>query len=171
MPNNIVTPVSRNHKFYSEADFQYETELMADYIEGDLGMSVVVYRVDRERTLSDVTYRETGRVFYKMPVEVHCIYTIEESRLKSYDAKTANGAYTIAGSLKFDVLVRTLEELDCDISRGDYIGVLAESGRMTYFVVIDDGKLNVDNRKHIGAYRPAWRSVVASPVTDLEFKG
>jgi len=171
MPNNVLTPVTRNHKFYSQKDFEFETGLMADYIDEDVGMTIVLYQVDRERTMTDEVYKETGKVFYKMPVELPCIYDLSDSVLKTYDSKTANGAYTITGNLRVDILVQTLEENSCEISRGDYIGVLVDTNRMAYFVVVDDGKLNTSNRLHIGAFRPAWRTISASPVTDLEFNG
>lgn len=171
MPNNILTPVTRNGKFYSEEDFQYETGILDDYLEGDLHQTVVVYQVDREKTNTGSVYKESTDIRFKMPVEIPCIYEIDESVLKSIDKNTTNGVYAQSGQLKLYVMPMTLKKYECDISRGDYIGILVDNNRMVYYVVVNDGKINYTNKNIVGAYRPAWLNITCSPVTDKEFNG
>lgn len=169
MPNR-TTPVTRNNLFYSEKDYQLESEIVSQYLEEDLNQSVVVYEVDRERTNSDEVYKDAkGNVRYKTPKDIPCMYEIAESELKSYDSKFNNGVYAISGNLTVYVMVHTLEKYHCEISRGDFIGVLVDDNRMQYFVVTDDGKVNTSNKMVMGAYKPAYRVVKCTPT--IEFDG
>lgn len=173
MPNNTYSGITRNNMHYSEKDFEYETDLLMCYLEEDLNQTVVVYEVDRSKTNTDSVYKETGKsgVRFKAPKEIPCQYEITEAQLKSYDSKTNNAVYSISGNLKINVMPLILEKYKCDIRRGDYIGVLIESGRMAYFTVVNDGKVNTANNLVVGAYRTAWRVIECAPVTDEEFSG
>lgn len=172
MANNFNGVVNRNNMFYSENDYQYETDLMLNYLEEDLNQSVVIYEVDRRRTNLNSTYMETkGKVFYKPPKEIPCLYEISDSELKSYDQNTMNGVYSVSGKLTVYVLDKALEKYKCTVSRGDYIGVLVEPKRMVFFSVVDDGKVNTSNKFVLGGYRTAWREIKAAPCTLEEFSG
>ena len=172
MPNNTYTPINRNNIFYSEKEYEYETDLLMDYIEGDLNQTVVVYPVDREKTqVNAITQNAVNGIRFKNPIEIPCQYEIQDSELKTFDKKTSNGVYALSGNLTVYAMVKILEKYDCEISRGDYIGVYVDEGRMVYFVVTDDGKVNTGNRNYIGAYKLAWRKIECSPVSDQEFNG
>lgn len=173
MPNNYHTPVTRNNIFYSEEDFDFETDIVQGYIEEDLNQTVVVYEVEASKTNTDSVYKETGgsSVRYKIPKEIPCVYEIKDAEIKSYDQTSNNAVYTVGGQLVFHVLVKTLEKYDCDIKRGDYIGVLIDTDRMVFYAVVNDGKINTANTNYIGAYKTAWRTVTCSPVPDNEFNG
>ncbi len=172
MPNNHRLPVNRNNLFYSEDDFELETDIVMGYMEEDLNQTVVVYEVDRVKTNVDDIYKDAvDKIRFEMPHEIPCMYEIKDSELKSYDTKSQNGVYAISGNLTVYTMPKILEKYGCDIKRGDYLGVLADNNRMAYFVVTDDGKINYSNQSHVGAYRPAYRIIQATPVTDEEFKG
>lgn len=170
--NKPITPINRNNLFYSEEDFNMETDILSDYIEEDVNQSVVLYEVDRKRTNVNETYQESkGKIFYKPPKEIPCLYDIKDNELKSYDSKTSNGLYTISGGLTIYVLTKTLERFKCDIKRGDYIGIMVDNNTMIYFSVVNDGKINNANSMIVGAYKSPWRVITASPVTLEEFNG
>ena len=59
MAGNLSTPLTVGNKFYSEDDFQYETDLMMEYLEGDLNQTIVLYAVDRIKTNLNTVYKET----------------------------------------------------------------------------------------------------------------
>jgi hypothetical protein len=172
MPGNRLTPVTRNKMFYGEDDFLLETDMAAEYLEGDTNQTIVLYEVDRIKTNSDSVYKESdeGSIRFKAPKEIPCLYEIKEPQMKSYEKQNNNGVYQLAGNLSVYVMTKTLDKYRCDIKRGDYIGVLVDTNRMAYFVVTNDGKVNIANITHIGAYKPAWRVVEATPC-DTEFKG
>lgn len=172
MANNTKTPVNRNNLFYSETDFDLETDILVGYMEEDLNQTVVLYSVDRKNTQTDALYKSaTDGIRFMPPVEIPCFYEIEGSQLKSYDTKTSNGVYVLSGNLTVYVMPKVLEKYSCDVRRGDYIGVQIDVDRMSYFVVVDDGKMNNANQLHVGAYKTAWRIVKCSPVSDTEFNG
>lgn len=165
---------ARNAMFYSEEDFLYETEMVETYVEEDLNQTVVLYEVDRKKTNVNSIYKEAskGNIRYKPPREIPCMYEIKDAETKSFDSKSSNGIYTQDGNLVIYVLTRTLEKYRADIKRGDYIGVQIDTDRMKYYTVVNDGKVNSANTNFIGAYKPAWRTVECTLVSDIsEFNG
>ena len=56
MNTDKLSPVTRNNKFYSEEDFQYELSLIEEYIEEDLNQVVIVYEIDRAKTNINTTH-------------------------------------------------------------------------------------------------------------------
>lgn len=173
MPNNFKVPVTRGNKFYDEEDFEYETNLLMEYIEEDLNQTVVVYEVDREKTNVSAVYKEAkeGQIRYKAPKEIPCMYELKDADIKSYDSKTNTGVYVVNGNLTLYVMPKILEKYKCDIKRGDYIGLLVDTNKMIYFSVVNDGKVNNANLYHVGGYRPAWRQITCAPSDLTEFNG
>lgn len=173
MPNNTRTPITRNNLFYSEHDFELEMGIVEGYLEEDTNQTVVVYQVDRNRTSVNDTYMEAAsdRVRFLPPVEVPCLYEIQDAKLDSYNQKTNNGVFSIHGPLKVYINLLAFKKYGFDIRRGDYIGVMIEEGRMYYWVVTDDGKVNTANNLVLGARKVGFRVVEAAPVADDEFNG
>lgn len=169
--NGNTTPISRNNLFYSEEDFQFETDIIEGYLEEDLNQTVVVYEVDRKRTNVNDIYKEAKKdtIRFKPPKEVPCMFEIEDAQLNAFDSQTNTGTYQISGNLKLYILSKTLESYKCDIKRGDYVAIQIDTNRMSYFTVTDDGKVNNSNKNVVGAYKVAWRVITASP--SQEFKG
>ena len=171
MANNTTTPISRNNMFYSKEDFDLEMDIALGYMEEDTNQTIVVYQVDRISTQTNDIYKESNTtVHFKTPVEVPCLYEIDETQLKAYDNKTQNGAYALHGTLKAYISLYAFDKYEFDIKRGDYIGVMIEEGRMYYWVVTNDGKVNTANRMVVGAYKTGFRVIEAAPVADDEFK-
>lgn len=172
MPNNYKTPISRNNLFYSEDEFQLEMDILEGYLEEDTNQTIVVYQVDRISTQVDSIYDEAhNQISYLPPVEVPCLYEIMDTRLDSYDKKTNRGVYALQGTLKAYVNLKAFDKYDFDIKRGDYIGVMIEEGRMYYWVVTNDGKVNTANQMVVGAYKTGFRIIEAAPVANDEFNG
>lgn len=171
MPNNYKTPITRNNMFYSEEDFQLETDIVECYLEEDTNQTIVVYQVDRNTTQTHSIYDEAhNTIQFLPPVEVPCLYEIQEAKLESYDKKTNRGVYALQGDLKVYITLKAFEKYEFDIKRGDYIGVMVEEGRMYYWVVTNDGKVNTANSMVVGAYKTGYRVIDAVPVSD-EFNG
>jgi hypothetical protein len=166
-------PINRNNLFFDEDCYQFELELGKDYIEQDVNQTVVLYRVDLEKSNLDDVYGETSGsgVVFKTPVELHCLYKIEKPELKSYDKTKNLGTYIQTGQLTFGLYQETLDELGVEITTGDYVGVQVNPTHMEYFTVVNDGRNNYDNAHSIYGYKPGWRSVVAAPVDSTEFNG
>ena len=172
MPNNYLTPINRNNLFYSEEDFDFETDIVMGYMEEYTNQTVVVFEVDREKTTVNATYKEVnGTVRYKAPKEIPCLFEIKDSEIKSYDSKSSNGVYAIGGALTVYVMPKILEKYKCDIKRGDYLGIQIDTNRMVYYSVVDDGKVNTANTLYVGAYKTAYRIIKGAIVDENEFNG
>ena len=62
-------------------------------------------------------------------------------------------------------------ELEVDINLGDYIGYYETENRVRYYSVSNDGRVVSDNKHTYGGYKPFYRTIMASYVTNDEFKG
>lgn len=172
MPNNYNTPISRNNLFYSDEDFQLEMDIVEGYLEEDTNQTIVVYQVDRHSTQTNGVYDEAkDKIHFLPPVEVPCLYEISDTRIESYDKRANRGVYSLHGNLKATINLFAFDRYDFDIKRGDYIGVMIEEGRMYYWVVTNDGKVNTANQMVLGAYKTGYRVIEAAPTTAEEFKG
>jgi hypothetical protein len=118
MPNNTFTPINRNNIFYSDKEFEYETDVLIDYIEGDLNQTIVIYPVDREKTqVNAITQNAVNGIRFKNPIEIPCQYEIADSELKTFDKKTSNGVYALSGNLTAYVMPKILEKYECEICK------------------------------------------------------
>jgi len=75
------------------------------------------------------------------------------------------------GNVRISVYQRQLDELEIDINYGDYIGYYETESRVRYYVVNDDGRVVSDNKHTYAGYKPFYRTINASPVTNNEFRG
>lgn len=166
-------PINRNNLFYSEESFQFDIELGKNYYEQDTNQTVILFEVDLEKTNGDAVYQEAKKdgIRFKTPVELHVRYLIDSAELKSYDNKTNLGTYLQSGKLNFTVFQATLEELECDIKKGDYIGVQVTNTKMIYYTVVNDGKINYDNAHTVYGYKPYYRTIQCAIVDENEFNG
>jgi hypothetical protein len=163
-------PINRNNLFFSEESFQFELELGRNYIEQDLNQTVILYEVDLERTKIDDIYKEakSSELVFKTPVELNVIFDLDDAELKTYDKQQYKGYYLKTGQLHFSVYEKTLEEMGCDIKRGDYIGVQVTHENIEYFVVTDDGRNNYGNSQMMYGRKPFYRNIECAPVSDEE---
>ena len=139
-------PINRNSLFYDADMFALEREIGKDYIEQDMGQTVILYQVDASQTPTDAVYGETDSdsVAFKTPVEIPCVYKIEEPELKAYDKSKQLGTYMKTGKLTVSVYVETLKELNVEAKKGDYIMVQVTPEHAEYFVLnaINNGYAN-----------------------------
>lgn len=166
-------PINRNSLFYDAESFALEREIGKNYIEQDMGQTVVLYQVDASKTQVDAVYGETDPddVTYKTPIEIPCVYKIEEPELKSYDKEKQLGTYMKTGKLTVGVYQETLDEFNVDIKKGDYIGVQISPEHCSYWCVVNDGRNNYSNAHTLWGTVPLYRTVQAAPIDESEFNG
>jgi hypothetical protein len=172
MSNNNKVPINRLSKFFSEEDFFFlDQELGMEWLHGDMNFTLVLYRIDRQRTDSDDVYGETSSdsIQFLPPVEFKGYVQIEAPTNVDYGSSRLS--QTEPGNLKVGVYQKQLEELGIDINYGDYIGYYETETRVRYYSVVDDGRVLSDNKHTYGGYKPFYRSINAAPVTDNEFRG
>ena len=165
-----VVPINRNSLFYDKSSYDFELEMGKNYIEQDMGQTVVLYQVDLETTQTDAIYGETiaQSTKFKLPIEIPCVYQIDEGELQSYDKSKNLGTYVKAGKLTIGVYQETLDELGVDIKKGDYIGCQIRPDLMMYWCVQVDGKVNYDNAHTLWGTIPLYRTITCSPVDKNE---
>jgi len=167
-------PVTRNNKFFSGEDFALELDFATEYLEQDANQTIILYRVDLEKTKVSDIYHEAKKdaVRFLPPIELPVIFEVEDAELKAYNTKLQKGMYAQTGKLKFSVLLRTLEENNCDISRGDYIGVQITPEHREYFTVSDDGRVEMTaNKMTMYGTMPYARTITCASVDANEFEG
>lgn len=167
-------PVRRNCKFFGEDDFSLEMDLAREYMEGDAGQTVILYRVDLNRTQVNDIYHEAAAdgVRFLPPVEIPVVFEVSDAEMKAYESKRQKGIYSQIGKLVFSVLLATLEEYGCDISRGDYIGVQVDPVKRLYFTVTDDGRTSsMSNKYTLYGTVPYARRIECAVVDNTEFQG
>jgi len=179
MPIEITTakkkvPITRNNKFFGAEDFDLEVGFATEYLEQDANQTVILYQVDMEKTKVDEVYVEAQKnaIRFKDPIEIPVIYEISDAEMKAYNTTMQKGMYAQTGKLTFSVLLKTLEEYGCDISRGDYIGVQIDSTHREYFVVTNDGRVGATaNKFTLYGTKPYARQIEAASVDPNEFSG
>lgn len=172
--NKNKVPITRNNKFFSAEDFDLEIGFASEYLEQDANQTIILYQVDLEKTQVNDTYVEAKKdsIRFKTPIVLPVIYEVSDAEMKTYNNKLQTGYYAQTGKLTFSVLLSTLEEYNCDISRGDYIGVQIDTDKREYFTVTDDGRVGMTaNKFTMFGTKPYARTITAAVVDNVEFNG
>jgi hypothetical protein len=165
-------PITRLNKFFSQRDFELDIEMGREYTEGDLNMTVVLYKVDLVNTNTDDVYGEADDedIRFLPPVELKVVLNLNAPENKSYNPD-GSMRYVEHGNLVFGVYDIYLKEKGVDIDYGDYILYPESETKFKYFTVSNDGKIFSDNAHTIGGYKGVFRSIACVPVDESEFMG
>lgn len=164
-------PITRISKFWSQSDFDLNVQIGQEYLHGDLGMKLVLFRVDRQNTSTDEVYAEVGKdeIKFLPPVEFFGLVKIEEPKNNSYN-KGVN-RYQEPGNMTISVYIDHLQSLGVDINYGDYIGYPESEERIRYYTVTNNGKVTSDNKHNMFGYKPFYRTITCVPAQESEFRG
>ena len=168
--NNKV-PITRIGKFFGAEDFKLEQDFGSEWLHGDMNFTLVLYRVDRYKTKTDDVYGETvsDGIKFLPPVEFKGYVQIEAPQNTDYGSSKLSQMEP--GNLKVGVYQKELDSLGIDISFGDYIGYYETEDRVRYYTVSDDGYVRSDNKHTYGGYKPFYRTITATWVSENEFRG
>jgi hypothetical protein len=169
--SNRKVPITRIGKFFDENDFMMDVQLGSEWLHGDMNFTLVLYRIDRIKTKTDDIYGETvsDGIKFLPPVEFKGYVQIFAPENKFLGNSKIDQVEP--GNLKVSVYQSHLDELGIDINFGDYIGYYETETRVRYYTVNNDGRVISDNKHTYAGYKPFYRSIIASPVTDNEFRG
>ena len=170
MSDNKV-PITRLNKFFSEQDFDLDISMGEEWLVGDMNFTLVLYRVDRQRTNNDDVYGEAleDTIQYLPPVEFRGYVQIEAPTNVDYGSSKLS--QTEPGNIKIGVYQNELDNLSVEIAYGDYIGYYETESKVRYYSVVNDGRVVSDNKHTYGGYKPFYRSIVGAPVNNNEFNG
>jgi len=170
MSDNKV-PITRLNKFFSEQDFDLDISMGEEWLVGDMNFTLVLYRVDRQRTNNDDVYGEAleDTIQYLPPVEFRGYVQIEAPTNADYGSSKLS--QTEPGNIKIGVYQNELDNLGVEIAYGDYIGYYETESKVRYYSVVNDGRVVSDNKHTYGGYKPFYRSIIGAPVNNNEFNG
>jgi len=170
MSENKV-PITRVGKFFGDEDFRLDISIGEEWLYGDMNFTLVLYRVDRNKTKTDDVYGEAVKdgIKFLPPVEFKGYVQILAPENKNLGSSKLNQVEP--GNLKVGVYQKQLDELGVDINFGDYIGYYETESRVRYYTVTNDGRVVSDNKHNYAGTRPYYRSIIASAVVDNEFRG
>lgn len=169
--NERKKPINRNTLFYSEESAEYEKEIGKNYLEQDVGQSLILYSIDLSKTNIDDIYGESdesGLSFFP-PVEFPCLYDIKDSEIKTFNNDRKLGVYNQTGKLVFGVYVETLDELNISIKKGDIIGCQVTESHMEYFE-INYSPNNYSNSQSLFGTQPFYYTFECSPIDSSNIK-
>jgi hypothetical protein len=166
-----LVPITRLGKFFGAEDYSLDIGMGEEWLLGDMNFTVILYRVDRYKTKTDDVYGEVTEdgIQFMVPVELQGLVQVMAPTSKLI----ANSKLEMQepGNMKFSVYQKTLDELGVEIFLGDYLGYYETEDRVRYYVVSDDGYVRSDNKHTYGGYKPFYRSIVATYVSENEFRG
>ena len=170
MAENKV-PITRLGKFFGGEDYSLDINMGDEWLSGDMNFTLVLYRVDRMKTKTDDVYAETVKdgVKFLPPVEFKGYVQIFAPENKMMGNSRIDQMEP--GNLKVGVYQKQLDELEIDISFGDYIGYYETEDRIRYYTVVNDGRVVSDNKHTYAGYKPFYRTIMASAVMENEFRG
>lgn len=165
-----VNPIKRSDKFFGGNDINLEIKLGREYLT-DINHEVLLFKVDYKKTKVHDLYGESKshEKVVAPPIKLQCRVTISEGETKYLANIGIKKEY--AGDLTFTVYDVELEEKKVDISMGDYIGYVDGHGKLRYWEVVKNDKINIDNSKTINGIVSYYKKVVCIPVDSDQFKG
>jgi len=171
MTSNNKVPITRLGKFFGAEDFDLDINMGKEWLEGDMNFTVVLYRVDKYRTKTDDVYGESvsDGIKFLPPVEFKAFVQVVAPENKWLGNSKIEQMEP--GNIRVSVYQSSLDELNIDVSYGDYLGYYETESRVRYYVVNNDGRVVSDNKHTYAGYKPFYRTIVASPVTQNEFRG
>jgi len=169
--SNRIVPITRLGKFFGGEDYNLDISMGREWLEGDMNFTLVLYRVDKQKTNVDDVYGEASvdGVKFLPPVEFKAFLQIVAPENKFLGTSKINQMEP--GNARISVYQKHLDELEIDIEYGDYIGYYETETRVRYYVVNNDGRVVSDNKHTYAGYKPFYRTINASPVMENEFRG
>jgi hypothetical protein len=166
-----LVPVTRLGKFFGDEDYNLDINMGEEWLLGDMNFTIILYRVDRYKTKTDDVYGEALKdgIQFLSPIELKgYVQIMAPTNQKLGTSKVQQDE---PGNLRFSIYQQTLSEMDVDIQFGDYIGYYENEKKVRYYSVSDDGRVVSDNKHNYGGVRPFYRTVIATPVNENEFRG
>ena len=164
-------PITRLGKFFGSEDYNLEIQMGEEWLNGDMNFTMVLYRVDRHKTKKDDVYGEVSSdgIQFLTPVEFKAYLQVQPPVSKNLGNSKIE--QTEPGNARISVYQKHLDDLGIDIAMGDYIGYYETETRVRYYSVADDGRVVSDNKHTYAGYKPFYRTIIATPVSENEFRG
>ena len=166
-----LVPITRLGRFFGGEDFALDVGMGQEWLEGDMNFTIILYRVDRYKTKTDDVYGEVVEdgVKFLPPIELKgLVRIVAPTNQKLGNSKLRQEE---PGNMTFSIYQKQLDDLEVDILFGDYIGYYETESKVRYYSVADDGRVVSDNKHTYAGYKPFYRTILATPVSQNDFKG
>jgi hypothetical protein len=166
-----LVPITRLGRFFGGEDYALDIDMGQEWLEGDMNFTVILYRVDRYKTKTDDVYGEalSDGIQFLPPVELKGYVQISSPTNQMISKSRVE--LDEPGNMRFSVYQKYLDDLQVDIAFGDYLGYYETESKVRYYSVSNDGRVVSDNKHTYGGYRPFYRTIIATPVNQNEFRG
>ena len=167
---NLV-PITRLGMFFGGEDFALDISMGEQWLLGDMNFTIILYRIDRYKTKTDDVYGEVleDGIQFLAPVELKGLVQVMAPTNKFLgNSKVEQDE---PGNMKFSIYQKTLDDLGVEIFMGDYIGYYETESRVRYYSVSNDGYVKSDNKHTYGGVKPFYRTIIATFVSENEFRG
>jgi len=164
-------PITRLGKFFGGEDFDLDIDMGQEWLGGDMNFTLVLYKVDKQKTKVDDVYGEALQdgIQFQAPVQFKAYVKIVQPENKFLG--TSKIAQSEPGNMTFSVYQKELDSLSITIDFGDYIAYYETESRVRYYSVANDGRIVSDLKHTYGGYKPFYKTYVAVPVNMNEFRG
>ena len=167
---NLV-PITRLGMIFGGEDFALDISMGEQWLLGDMNFTIILYRIDRYKTKTDDVYGEVleDGIQFLAPVELKGLVQVMAPTNKFLgNSKVEQDE---PGNMKFSIYQKTLDDLGVQIFMGDYIGYYETESRVRYYSVSNDGYVKSDNKHTYGGVKPFYRTIIATFVSENEFRG
>lgn len=166
-----LVPITRLGKFFGSADFALDTSMGEEWLIGDMNFTIVLYRIDRQKTKTDNVYGEVLKdgIQFMAPVELKGLVQIMAPTNRLLGSSKIK--QDEPGNMKFSIYQKTLDDLEVNILMGDYLAYYETESKVRYYTVINDGLVVSDLKHTYGGYKPFYRTIEATWVSSDEFRG
>jgi hypothetical protein len=167
---NLV-PITRLGRFFDGRDYDLDISMGREWLEGDMNFTVILYRVDRNKTKTDDVYGEvvSEGIKFLPPIELKgYVQVLAPTNQKIGNSKMRQEE---PGNMRFSIYQKTLDDLNVDILFGDYLVYYETEKRRRFYSVVDDGRVVSDNKHNYAGYKPFYRTILASFVNENETTG
>ncbi len=166
-----LVPITRLGKFFGGEDFALDIDMGEEWLIGDMNFTVVLYRIDRYKTKTDDVYGEVleDGIQFMAPIELKGLVQIMAPTNKLLGSSRVKQQEP--GNMRFSIYQKTLDDLQVEVNMGDYFGYYETEDRVRYYTVINDGRVKSDNKHTYAGYKPFYRTIEATWVSENEFRG
>ena len=166
-----LVPITRLGKFFGGEDYALDIGMGEEWLIGDMNFTVILYRVDRYKTKTDNVYGEAPEdgVQFLAPIELKGYVQVTAPTNKYLGNSRVEQQEP--GNMRFSIYQKTLDDMGVEIYTGDYLGYYETEKKVRYYVVNDAGFVVSDNKHTYGGYKPFYRTVTATFVSENEFRG
>ena len=166
-----LVPITRLGKFFGGEDYALDIGMGEEWLLGDMNFTIILYRIDRYKTKTDDVYGEVLQdgIQFLAPVELKGLVQVMAPQNKLIGNSRIEQQEP--GNMKFSIYQKTLDDMGVNIFMGDYIGYYETEDNVRYYSVVNDGRVTSDMKHTYGGYKKYYRTIIAAPVTNDEFKG